>query len=137
MARHVEQKLKRLVRLTELVYRLEAVAAGELLQSQRVLESGAQEACAVLDEVDSPSFLRELALARAARYRSTAEASRIELDLQLSVAVEALARFKGAETLAEASAEANSRGEAQRTLEDAIDGPRATRFGQGADTSGP
>lgn len=120
MTRLNERKLRRLARLTELVYRREAVAAVELAQSQHVLAAGVQDACAMMDGADNHPFLRQLALARAARLSGMAEASRRDLDAQLAIAVEALARFKGAEAIAEGSAEANARSTAQRALEEAI-----------------
>jgi hypothetical protein len=133
------KKLKRLARLTELIYRREAVDAAKIAQSQQALVAGAENTLAFLDEADAhPSFVRELALARTARLREEAEASAKELATQLTVAIQALARFKGVQTLVESSVEENARGEAQRSLEEAIGcaGARsANRLEQGTGTT--
>lgn len=120
--------LGRLVRITRRLYEWEAAKAAQLGHAKSELSKSVEDTYLYLHEAEqAPTFLTEMALARASRLRQHLERADGELNSQLAVAVDAFSTLKGAEALLDDLQESAIRTAALATLNEAIDGVLARR----------
>ncbi|MGE0627036.1 MAG: hypothetical protein AB7O43_04375 [Hyphomicrobiaceae bacterium] len=91
-------KLRRLVRATEAVYRVQAAQVAQLNHERLGIAESEKEVSEWLDNtVDDRAFLNQLAIARVTQLRRQLSEAEARLEAELDAASAALAGFKGAE----------------------------------------
>lgn len=114
--------LRRLVRVTELLYRQQAVQVAQLSQARAEISRLAASAEGFLDgDYAALATLPELAVARAARLRRLLVESDGSLEARIDIASGALAGFKGAESRLSAERARASQAANDRSLDEVID----------------
>lgn len=131
------KKLRRLVRVTNLLYRQEAAEVAKLQGERSSLLESMESAAQRLDAETTSAFDAGLALAWAARRRHELTKTDSDLEDQLKIAGAALASLKGAESRLENEQSRLERESERRTLEQVIENvvQRSARFGQDRDYS--
>lgn len=126
------KKLRRLVRVTTLLYRQEAAEAAKLQGERSSLLESLEGAAQRLDADATSAFDASLAIAWAARRRQELTRTDAELEDQLKIAGSALASMKGAENRLASERSKLEREAELRTLEQVIESvvQRGARFGQ-------
>lgn len=114
-------KLRRLVRVTNLLYRQEAAEVARLQGERSSLVELMESATVRLDSDTASAFDASLAISWVARRRQELANTDVELDLQLKVASSALASVKGAESRLEGEKAKLDRAAEQSLLEQVIE----------------
>ena len=126
------KKLRRLVRVTKLLYRQEAAEVAKLQGERSSLLQSVESAAQHLDAETTSAFDASLAIAWASRRRHELTRAEAELEDQLKIAGSALASLKGAESRLASEETKLERAAELRTLEQVIENVvrRDTSFGQ-------
>lgn len=128
------RKLRRLVRVTNLLYRLEAAEVAKLQGERSSLLDSMESAAHRLDAEDVSAFDANLAIAWAAKRRQELVRADTLLEDRLKAAGSALASFKGAESRLSSEQDKLDRAAELSALEQIIENVvrRRSSFGQDA-----